>query len=420
MANQINYLPALAENEAAVIGNCVTRPQDVVVLPHEEFGGAHHHNETAGGNGSNDDDEDDVDTPQQPQLVVDVMNTSPESSHAYMRIPRQPIILDHHGPGWGVVYFGVIVNKVGDGVYQAPSQSDARLVAIKRWQKSVIGPAVQRGANENPYREILRSQVLGDDVHVLRSIEAMQDEDYLYLIMPYCDVSLSNWIPWNGGVVRENLSAAIYQNILENVRYCHERGVCHRDISPDNCLVLNGRVVFNDLAMSFRIPPSPLVQPLGLFGKLSYLPPEVVTGAPFSASSSDLWSATVILFNLLTGEVAWEMPVRANVIYNYLVLAGGVANPQLNERLMERFETHAMHNPMAGMPRGTRAVSGQVRLARLHRIAQRCMGLSDEVKNLLSQILREEFNQTDLTPIRLSTEEAMDHPWMRMHGHGVR
>lgn len=396
--NLPKFLPALEEVQAAVIGHCITQPQHVVVLPP---------------------DEDQKSAHPRPKLVVDVMNTSSESTHAYMRLhQKEPIMLDHHGPGWGMVYFGVIVDRVGDRVYRAPSQKEAKLVAIKRWRKDVIDPAVQRGANENPYREILRSQTLGDNIHVLRSIETLQDTKYLYLIMPYCGTSLVNWLPWNQGGVHEHIAAGVYRNILENVQYCHGQGVCHRDISPDNCLILDGRIVFNDLAMSFRIPPSPLVQPLGVFGKLAYLPPEVVTGAPFSAAASDLWSATVILFNILTGEIAWEVPVRPNVIYNYLVLAGGIANPQLNEQVMEQFGYHALHKPMAGMPPTAPKIGGTDRLAKLDRIAQRVIGLSDEVKKLMSSVMREEFDQSTLIPIRLNTDEVMSHRWMRIHGHG--
>eukprot|EP00529_Nitzschia_sp_RCC80_P019744 CAMPEP_0113467728 /NCGR_PEP_ID=MMETSP0014_2-20120614/14971_1 /TAXON_ID=2857 /ORGANISM="Nitzschia sp." /LENGTH=424 /DNA_ID=CAMNT_0000360059 /DNA_START=1094 /DNA_END=2365 /DNA_ORIENTATION=- /assembly_acc=CAM_ASM_000159 len=411
-----HFLPALEEDQAAVIGNCATLPQDVVLLPSEEHDAEyrHHHRyhngDSDGSSNTNVNNNEQIDTDLS-QLVVDVMNTSPESSQAYMRLQeKEPIMLDHHAPGWGMVYFGVIVSRVGEKTYRTPPQKDAKLVAIKRWRRNVIDPAVQRGANENPYREILRSQVLGDNIHVLRSIEAFQDQDYLYMIMPYCPTNLVSWLPWNQGV-SEPVSSGIYKNILENIQYCHDRGVCHRDISPDNCLIHENRIVFNDMAMSFRIPPSPLVQPLGLFGKLAYLPPEVVTGAPFSARSSDLWSATVVLFNLLTGEIGWEMPVRPNVIYNYLVLAGGIVNPQLNERLMEQFGMHAMHNPMAGMPRLAPQIGGQDRLAKLQRIAQRVMALSDETKDLLSNILREDFDTHTLTPIRLTPEQAMDSTW---------
>jgi hypothetical protein len=48
-------------------------------------------------------------------------------------------------------------------------------------------PELQEGYQEHPFREIHRLQTMGDDIHVLSIVEALQDRHYLYIVTPWCD-----------------------------------------------------------------------------------------------------------------------------------------------------------------------------------------------------------------------------------------
>jgi serine/threonine protein kinase len=367
---------ALEGDEMPVIETCITRPQHgIVVLPSSDV--------------EDDDmiilDPHDRNKHQLPTVEV-VKAHSP--TQAYMKIEsKKSKSLDHHAPGWGCVYFGVILPKVQEGVFICPTQEDARLVAIKRLSKAVVHNSLQQGKRENPYKEILWMQRMGDNYHVLGLIEALQDDRYLYIIMPYCErESLVEWIPWRRGV-DENVARTVFMNILENLLYVHEHGIAHRDVSPDNCMVLNDRVVFNDLAMSFRIPPGGKVTGMGGFGKAAYLPPEVCLNLPFDAKGCDLWSAAVILFNLLTGEIAWTEPLPGNLIFRYMVLANGLARNPANERTVEIL----MDEP-DGSP--------------LKCLAIKCLEISPEAKDLLEGILKVAAHE------RWTFREVLSCPWV--------
>jgi serine/threonine protein kinase len=214
-------------------------------------------------------------------------------------------------------------------------------------------------------------QTIGDNKHVLGCIEGLRDQKYMYIIMPFChEESLVEWIPWKQGLP-ENQAREFFLQILENIMYLRSHGICHRDLSPDNCLVYNGRVVLTDLAMSFRIPPSGFVVPLGSFGKPAYLPPEVFFCLPFDPYACDLWSLAVILFNLLTGEILYQHPAPGNILFRYFILAGGLSNTPVNERTVELLME----------------VDDAERCS-LQTIAEKCMGLSPDALTLLEGLLR--------------------------------
>lgn len=368
-----------------IIDECVTNPQNLVVLPpdynyrrnyHHHEGRSHgHHNKNQNHNNGS------------IGVVVDVVNKNPQKAqHAYMRIQEMPPVdLSHHYPGWGTVYFGVILSRVRDGVYRLPAEEHAQRVAIKRLSKGAVIEYLQKGGNENPFKEIQRMQWLGDNRHVLSLVEALHDETYLYIIMPYCEGgSLVDWIFGRRDRIHEKFGgfAAVYLNLLENLEYLHSNGVCHRDLSPDNCMVLgNGRIVFVDLAMSFRFKIShdgDLTTKLGrgFFGKPAYLPPEIVSGFHyFGARVCDLWGSAVILFNLVTGEIAWQKSLPTDVRFRYLVLAGGLSRVPMNERTIEMLH---QEGPLASDLRG---------------LAEKCVDLNPAVSDLLAGILKLDPNQ---------------------------
>jgi serine/threonine protein kinase len=394
-SNEIQQpLPALEEDEMPVLEQCTTHPPlgSYVVLPPPDL--------------ADDDDEILFDPHHESSNrnstllpSIEVVKTN-NPTHAYMKLDsKKSKLLDHHGPGWGCVYYGVILPRVkqptnrnhGVPVFQCPRQEEARLVAIKRLSKHVVDESIRQGKRENPYKEILRMQQVGDNYHVLGLVEALQDERYVYIIMPYCErESLVEWIPWRAGV-HDNVARAVFLNVLENLLYIHEHGIAHRDLSPDNCMVFNDRVVFNDLAMSFRIPPGGMVSGMGGFGKPAYLPPEVCANLPFDAKGCDLWGAAVTLFNLLTGEIAWEVPHQGKLLFRYLVLANGISRNPANERTVEILLGEPDDSPVK-------------------RVAVKLLWINPHALDLLEGILKEDANR------RWTIEDVMSCPWVANDG----
>lgn len=265
----------------------------------------------------------------------------PQRAYQIIRPPAfQPIVLRHGGPVWGMLFMGVILPRRPDLIYEEPAEHELQRVAIKRLKLIVVNSELQGGSREDPYKEIWRMQMMGDNTHVLGLIEALYDENYLYIITPWClGGSLVEHIPLQptAQMSTEAQARVLFDQMLEDLRYLHDKyEICHRDISPGNFLVTgNGRVVLSDLAMSFRIPPGGFVNYIGRFGKPPFWVPEIYLKAPFDARRCDLWACTITLYSLITGfPKMYNLPHPNDLLFRYCIMARGLS-PDLNNEMVQ-------------------------------------------------------------------------------------
>lgn len=93
----------------------------------------------------------------------------------------------------------------------------------------------------------------------------------------------------------------LMQDILAGLQYSHGQGVIHRDVKPANIMLTrDGRAKLTDFGIA-RIEHSDITQIGTVMGTPAYMSPEQFRGETISAST-DVYSAGVILYQLLTGE----------------------------------------------------------------------------------------------------------------------
>ena len=311
-----------------------------------------------------------------PQVCL--MRAAPDAPQAYGLLAKNAINLGSkgRGSGWGEIRFAVVFPRVsannnntnntnyGTFVFQAPTEHQAQYVAIKRLSKRVVHKYLSRGGNENPYKEIARMQELGDDIHVLSCLEALECDDYIYIVTPKAcsEGTLKDVIAWQfahqATVTTQTPQTTMdpdrvwrfFRQILNILLYLERHNICHHDVSPDNFLFLTpDRLVIFDLALSLRIPtttiPSSggqlhpqrtLFAPQGRFGTPPYMDPTVyMNELPFDGVTYDLWAAAILLYNMCTSHILYRLPHPVDVNFRVFVLARGLSSIPMNEMAVQ-------------------------------------------------------------------------------------
>src|SRR5215469_5343101 len=98
----------------------------------------------------------------------------------------------------------------------------------------------------------------------------------------------------------------VMEDLLAGLQFSHERGVVHRDIKPANVMLTStGQVKIADFGIA-RIESSSMTQTGTMLGTPAYMSPEQFMGQVVDART-DVYSAGVVLYQLLTGERPFDV-----------------------------------------------------------------------------------------------------------------
>jgi eukaryotic-like serine/threonine-protein kinase len=107
------------------------------------------------------------------------------------------------------------------------------------------------------------------------------------------------------------------KQILAALRFAHRHGIIHRDIKPHNILLGgDNRVFVTDFGIA-RTGPSEMTEVGSIMGTAQYLSPEQARGAPVTAAS-DLYSAGVVLYEMLTGKTPFTGDTPIEIAMKHL------------------------------------------------------------------------------------------------------
>jgi len=192
-------------------------------------------------------------------------------------------------------------------VYKAFDPHIERLVAIKTIRKSLVEPEL---AAQYMARFKNEAKAAGRLHHpnIVGVYEYGEDDAVTFIAMEYVE----------GAGLREYLNKRVafdfaqlvnlMDQLLNALEFAHARGVVHRDIKPSNLIVTSqGVLKVADFGIA-RVDRTDLTQVGMLIGTPLYMSPEQCRGLDID-SRSDLFSAGVVLYELLTGE----KPFRGNM-----------------------------------------------------------------------------------------------------------
>jgi serine/threonine-protein kinase len=192
------------------------------------------------------------------------------------------------------------LGKGGMGtVYEGFDPDIERIVAIKAILKSSVDSAEARDVF-NRFRREARAAGRLTHPKIVSIYEYGEDEDRAYIAMELIHGKELKDSFDNGERFQIKESVGIMLQLLDALAYSHSRGVVHRDIKPANILITgNGEIKVADFGIA-KIDSSHLTKVGAVLGTPTYMSPEQFTGLAVD-HRSDIYSAGVILYQLLTG-----------------------------------------------------------------------------------------------------------------------
>ena len=171
----------------------------------------------------------------------------------------------------------------------------------------MLSPSVLTAvAGERFLREIRITAQL-QHPNILPLIDSGEAAGPLYLVMPFVD----------GETLRERLltellpitdALVLGREVADALDYAHHRGIIHRDIKPEKILLSNGHAIVSDfgIARAVGLAGGNSLTARGLpIGTAAYMSPEQALGSGTSDARSDVYSAGCLIYEMLTGRMAF-------------------------------------------------------------------------------------------------------------------
>ncbi|RLM60522.1 serine/threonine-protein kinase PEPKR2-like [Panicum miliaceum] len=176
-----------------------------------------------------------------------------------------------------------------------------------RGEKEFACKALPKNAGDTAHREVEIMQHLSGHPGVVTLTAVFEDADAFYLVMELCRGGRLLDEVAREGRLSERRAASVIRELMAVLKYCHEMGVVHRDIKPDNVLLTKaGRLKLADFGLAVRVADGQKLT--GVAGSPAYMAPEVLLG--HYSQQVDIWAAGVVLHVLLLGT----LPFRGNSV----------------------------------------------------------------------------------------------------------
>jgi Tol biopolymer transport system component/tetratricopeptide (TPR) repeat protein len=311
-----------------------------------------------------------------------------------------------------------LLAELGNGgmawVYLAQDLREGRQVAVK-----VLYP--QLGQDVGFLQRFTREAKLvmglshsSPEMHVVSVLDYGSDREVHYLVMEYTPgqnlrQALDRW-----GALSWQEALDIARQVGLALGHAHRHGIVHRDVKPENIMLLpDGAVRVLDFGVA-RARTSPTLTHTGFVGSPFYAAPEQVMGQPVD-TRADLYALGIVLYEMLAGSRPFKSDTPWAVINQHIAsppplleeAQPGLPNPvyhlvrkAMAKRPEDRFQTpgemvEAIEAVLAGRPLPAESASPQPEvlapiLAGVYQRARQAAEQEDwnEAVDLFGQILR--------------------------------
>lgn len=223
--------------------------------------------------------------------------------------PTQPRLVGDYilGPRIGSGSFAV--------VWRSRHRQSGHEVAVKEIDKKQLNPKI----SESLLKEISILRTINHP-NIIRLLEAIETEDWIYLVLEYCEGGdLAAYIHRHGKV-SEAVARHFMRQLARGLQVLQEKHLIHRDLKPQNLLLSSYESIpllkIGDFGFARSLTPQEGLADT-LCGSPLYMAPEIIQNKKYDAKA-DLWSVGAILFQLVTGRPPFDGNSQFQLFQNIL------------------------------------------------------------------------------------------------------
>jgi eukaryotic-like serine/threonine-protein kinase len=188
-------------------------------------------------------------------------------------------------------------------VYKGYDEQIDRPLAIKTLRPEILEDVEESGEFLKRFAAEARSAGRCLHPNIVTVFDLVEQDNAPYIIMEYVNAGTLENVIRAGTLLPVRQVGEIMAQLLFALDHAHSKGVIHRDVKPANVLCPSAASIkVADFGVA-RLDAMDLTKPgtLGVIGTPNYMAPERFLGRPADVRA-DLFSAGVILFQLLTGS----------------------------------------------------------------------------------------------------------------------